>query len=91
MTFYAHILFGKGRTFVDQGFGAGDTQRAYLFGGGVDMPFRRHFDIRIVQADYIHTALLGQNQNNIRLSTGLVYRWGSVRRTKHRAPTTQTP
>ena len=91
MIFYAHLLFGRGRTFIDQGYGAGDTQRAYLFGGGIDMPFRRHFDLRLIQADYIRTDLLQQTQNNVRLSTGIVYRWGEARRQKHRAPTTQTP
>jgi hypothetical protein len=91
MVFFAHALFGKGRTFVSQGYGAGDTQNAFLLGGGIDMPFRRRFDIRVIQADYVHTELLQQNQNNIRLSAGVVYRWGEVRRQKHRAPTTQAP
>ena len=91
MLFFAHALFGKGRTFVSEGGGVGDTQRAYLVGGGVDMPFRHHFDIRVVQGDYVRTELLGQNQNNFRVSAGVVYRWGEVKRTKHRAPTTQAP
>jgi hypothetical protein len=91
MLYFAHLLVGKGRTFVNEGGGVGDTQRAYLLGGGVDMPFRRRFDIRLVQADYVRTELLGQTQDNFRVSVGLVYRWGEVKRTKHRAPTTQRP
>jgi putative cofactor-binding repeat protein len=91
MLFFAHALFGKGRTFVNEGGGVGDTQRAYLFGGGLDMPFRHRFDIRVFQADYIRTQLLGQNQNNFRVSAGVVYHWGEIRRTKHRPPNTQAP
>lgn len=91
MMFFGHAMFGKGRTFISEGGGVGDTQRAYLAGGGVDMPFRSHFDIRLVQADFIRTELLQQNQNNIRVSAGVVYRWGSIRRIKHRPPNTQTP
>ena len=91
MLFFAHVLFGQGRTFISEGGGVGDTQRAYLLGGGVDMPFRRHFDIRLVQADYVRTELLQHNQNNFRVSAGVVYRWGEIKRTKHRAPTTQAP
>jgi hypothetical protein len=91
MVFFAHLLFGKGRTFVSQGVGAEDTQNAFLLGGGVDMSFRRHFDIRIIQADYVRTELLQGTQNNARLSAGVVYRWGEARRRKHRPPTTQAP
>ncbi len=88
---FAHLLVGKGRTFVSEGGGVGDTQRAYLVGGGVDMPFRSHFDIRLVQGDYVRTELLQGTQNNFRVSTGVVYRWGEIRRTKHKAPSTQAP
>jgi hypothetical protein len=91
MLIFGHVLFGKGRTFVNEGGGVGDTQRAYLLGGGVDMPFHHHFDIRVIQADYVHTQLLGQNQNNYRVSAGVVYHWGEIRRTKHRPPSTQAP
>ena len=89
--FFAHVLVGKGRTFVSEGGGVGDTQRAVLAGGGADMPFRSHFDIRLFQVDYVHTQLLMQDQNNLRVSAGVVYRWGTVRRTKHRPPNTQAP
>jgi len=89
--FFAHVLFGKGRTFINEGGGVGDTQRAYIAGGGIDLSFRHRLDIRVVQADYIRTQLLQQNQNNIRISAGIVYTWGTLRRRKHRPPNTQAP
>lgn len=89
--FFAHVLFGKGRTFINEGGGVGDTQRAYVAGGGIDLSFRHRLDIRLVQADFIRTELLQQTQNNVRISTGIVYRWGGIRRTKHRPPNTQAP
>lgn len=84
--FFGHALFGKARTLVRQGTGAEDTQRAYEFGGGIDRKFLSRFDIRIIQADYLHTSLLQQSQNNIRLSTGIVFHWGTIREKGHRPP-----
>ena len=89
--FFAHVLFGKGRTFINQGGGVGDTQRAYVAGGGIDLAFRHRLDIRVVQADFVRTELLQHTQDNFRISTGIVYRWGGIRRTKHRPPNTQPP
>jgi hypothetical protein len=45
------------------------------FGGGVDykLPFR-NFSWRL-QADYVHTHLLSASQNDVRASTGIVYRF----------------
>jgi hypothetical protein len=88
---FGHLLIGKGRTFVSEGGGVGDTQRAYVAGGGMDMPFIHRFDIRIFQADYVRTGFLQQTQNNYRVSAGVVYHWGEIKRTRHRAPNTQTP
>ena len=89
--FFAHVLFGKGRTFINEGGGVGDTQRAYVAGGGVDFSFRHRLDIRVVQADFVRTELLEHTQDNFRISTGIVYRWGGIRRVKHRPPNTQAP
>jgi Outer membrane protein beta-barrel domain len=86
LLFFGHALFGKGRSFDDIGFGQGDTQRAYMFGGGVDMdvPHHQSFAIR-VQGDYIHSNLFNANQQNVRISVGLVYHWHPFSR-RHRAP-----
>jgi hypothetical protein len=45
------------------------------FGGGADykLPFR-NFSWRL-QADYLHTHLLSASQNDVRASTGIVYRF----------------
>jgi hypothetical protein len=86
LLFFGHGLFGKGRTFDSIGSGLGDTQRAYLFGGGVDMDVPHHdrFAIR-VQGDYIRSSLFNADQNNVRVSVGLVYHWHPFRR-RHRVP-----
>jgi hypothetical protein len=48
------------------------------FGGGVDRKFQflfmKHFSWRL-QFDYMHTHLLSATQNDIRGSTGLVWRF----------------
>jgi len=40
----------------------------------------------VFQVDYMHTTLFKDPQNNLRFSTGLVYRWGRIRQKGHRAP-----
>jgi len=90
-TFFAHGLYGKARTFIREGNGVGDTQKAFVLGGGVDMKFRSHFDIRIIQADYLRTTLLSRDQNSVRLSTGIVYHWGTIRPRGHRPPKPLSP
>jgi hypothetical protein len=80
MKFYGHGLFGKARDRLRQ---PGTTQLepsvlsyAVAFGGGVDFPLKGRFSVRAVQADYLLTGEFGRQQHNIRLSTGLVYRFG---------------
>jgi hypothetical protein len=86
LLFFGHGLFGKGRSFDSVGTGMGDTQRAYLFGGGVDMdvPGHKRFALRL-QADYIHSTLFSSTQSNVRISAGLVYHWHSFHK-RHRVP-----
>jgi hypothetical protein len=80
MRLYGHGLFGKARDRLRQ---PGTTQLepsflsyAVAFGGGVDFPLKGRFSVRAVQADYLLTSEFNTKQNNIRLSTGLVYRFG---------------
>ncbi len=80
MKLYGHGLFGKARTRLRQ---PGTTQvepsslsRAIAVGGGVDIPFKGRFSVRPIQADYLITEEFNQTQHSIRLSTGLVYRFG---------------
>ena len=78
--FYGHGLFGKARTRLLK---IGTTQvepsflgKAFAFGGGVDLPLKGRLSVRAVQADYLITSEFGPTQHNLRLSTGLVYRFG---------------
>jgi hypothetical protein len=80
MRLYGHGLFGKARDRLRQ---PGTTQlepsylgRAIALGGGVDLPLRGRFSVRVVQADYLITSEFSSTQHNIRLSTGLIYRFG---------------
>jgi hypothetical protein len=82
MKFYGHGLFGKARDRLLQ---VGTTQlepsflsKAVAFGGGVDLPLKGRFSVRPIQADYLITKEFGVSQHNIRLSTGLVYRFGKT-------------
>ena len=77
---YGHGLFGKARDRLRQ---PGSTQlepshlgRAIAFGGGVDFPLAGRLSVRAIQADYLITSEFGSTQHNIRLSTGLIYRFG---------------
>ena len=77
---YGHGLFGKARDRLRQ---PGSTQlepshlgRAIAFGGGVDFALAERLSVRAIQADYLITSEFGSTQHNIRLSTGLIYRFG---------------
>jgi hypothetical protein len=59
-------------TFVD----GSDTGFGLAFGGGLDVKLSKRVALRIVQADYLLAFTEGDTQNNIRLSTGLVFRFG---------------
>ena len=45
-------------------------------GGGLDVKLTRSLAFRVLQADYLLTRFGGVTQNNARLTTGLVYRFG---------------
>ena len=56
----------------------------------MDRDLTPRFAWRVFQVDYVHTAFFQETQNNLRVSTGLVYRWGTIKQKRHRAPA-QTP
>jgi hypothetical protein len=85
-TFLAHCLIGDSRTLVRVANTEGNTARAVVLGAGIDLDISSRFAFRVVQVDYIHTTLFKDTQNNLRFSTGLVYRWGAIRQKGHRAP-----
>ena len=61
-----------------------ETVFAMALGGGLDVKVRRHFALRLVQAEYLMTrfrdpsTIAGERsaRNNMRLSTGVVFRFG---------------
>jgi opacity protein-like surface antigen len=73
--------FGKFRPFAEAMFGVGhvnadaagsDTSFATALGGGLDYRLIRPVAWRF-QGDYIQTRFFGTTQNNLRLSTGIVF------------------
>jgi opacity protein-like surface antigen len=57
---------------------------AMTAGGGLDVKIQRHLAIRVIQAEYMMTRFAdvttnaSRSQNNIRLSSGLVFRFGGA-------------
>jgi peptidoglycan-associated lipoprotein len=50
-----------------------------IFGGGVDLRTSRRFSVRLIDADYLLTTFdngSNNHQNNLRISAGLVVRFG---------------
>jgi hypothetical protein len=80
---FAHVLLGAGRLNASAGgLNAGENGFAMAIGGGIDVPLRRRFAIRIIQAEYLLTRFDSVNgasatQNDARISAGLVLRFGS--------------
>lgn len=80
---FAHVLLGAGRLNASAGgLNAGENGFAMAIGGGIDVPLRRRFAIRIIQAEYLLTRFDSVNgasatQNDVRISAGLVFRFGS--------------
>jgi len=75
VTPFAHVLPGVVRQNVN--IGANDsstTQFAMATGGGLDINVTERISVRGAQADYIMTRL-GGIQNNVRVSTGLVFKF----------------
>jgi opacity protein-like surface antigen len=73
---FAHVLFGVSH--ADAGFsgtGASDNAFAMAFGGGADVAVHKNIAVRVAQFDYLLTRFGGDSQNNVRLSTGLVFRF----------------
>jgi hypothetical protein len=81
VTPFSQVLFGVAHA-NSSAFGTNSSQNAFAMtaGGGVDVKVLDHFWIRPVQADYLLTRFgVGttgtQSQNNVRLSTGFVFRF----------------
>lgn len=81
VTPYAQVLFGVAHAGASvAGTSGSDNAFAMSVGGGFDVGVSRHFAIRPVQLDYLLTRFNegtgnAQNQNNLRVSTGVVLRF----------------
>jgi len=81
--FFVHGLFGKAQdrvnisTSISSHFES--VGRAIGAGGGYDLDLTPRFTFR-VQADYLRTNTFGTSQNDIRVSTGLVFHFGHIGR-----------
>jgi hypothetical protein len=81
--FFVHGFFGKAQTTVNittslrNGFES--VGRAVAAGGGYDLDLTPRFTLR-VQGDYLNTNTFGVTQNDIRVSTGLVFHFGHIGR-----------
>jgi hypothetical protein len=67
---FVHALVGGAR--LASG-GISDTALATAVGGGIDAHIAPFFSYRLFQLDYLGTRFGGSTQNNLRLSTGLVF------------------
>jgi opacity protein-like surface antigen len=45
-------------------------------GGGADYKLTEHVALRLIQVEYLYTHFIGTRQNNARIESGIVYRWG---------------
>lgn len=69
---FAHLLIGGAHTSLG---GVGDTSFAMALGAGIDSRLVPGVYWRVFQADYIPTHFFGRTQNNVRVSTGIVFRF----------------
>jgi opacity protein-like surface antigen len=73
LTPYAHVLFGGQHL----GFTGGTSNSfAMGLGGGADYKLTEHVALRLIQVEYLYTHYAGTRQNNARIESGIVYRWG---------------
>jgi opacity protein-like surface antigen len=72
------VIIG-GRVHSQQAFGGcgsgSENAFAMTLGGGVDWNATSHIGIRVIQAEYLMTRFASDTQNNVRISTGVVFRW----------------
>jgi opacity protein-like surface antigen len=74
---YAHALFGVDRAHQSLiGGSVSNTAFAMALGGGLDIPLKGRLAIRAAQLDWLRSDHYSVSQNNLRVSTGLVFRFG---------------
>jgi opacity protein-like surface antigen len=77
VTPFGHFLIGVSRANAGAfGLSLSDTALAAAAGGGLDINLNDTVAIRAVQADYLMTRFQDERQDNLRLSFGIVFRFG---------------
>jgi hypothetical protein len=71
ITPFAQVLFGGVYSTM-----SGQTALAMTAGGGFDLKISPRVSIRVAQGEYFMTRFGGSTQNNLRISTGLVFHFG---------------
>jgi len=79
---YVQTLFGGVHaTASATGFpSVSDSSWALTLGGGADFAMTKHVALRAIQFEYFRTNFGGTGQNNFRIQSALVYRWGGASR-----------
>jgi len=83
LTPFAQVLFGGGRVNASSsGINAGENGFAMVVGEGLDLTVKPRIAIRLIEADYLLTRFAhpdgsSAGQNNLRISAGVVFRFGS--------------
>jgi opacity protein-like surface antigen len=75
---YVQTLFG-GEQFSAGATGLGSSSSsafAMTAGGGADITLTKHVSFRAIQVEYLYTHFGGASQNNLRIQSGLVWRFG---------------
>lgn len=81
VTPFGEVLFGVAHASATAfGVGGSDNAFAMTVGGGFDVKVSDHFSVRPVKVDYLltrfdETGTGAQSQNNLRVSTGVVFRF----------------
>jgi Outer membrane protein beta-barrel domain len=75
---FLQVTFGGTRLSGSITGGGSGSQNAFAFGagGGFDIRLSHRFALRPVQAEYYMTNFGNTHQNNFRLKSGIVIRWG---------------
>lgn len=78
---FLHAMAGLNRMELLAPFGD-SNKLGIIAGGGLDVPVLRHMSIRLIQADYEYAhhnyGVLQPRLDGVRLSTGLVWQFGSI-------------
>jgi opacity protein-like surface antigen len=75
---FGHILLGVvrgGNEFL--GISESAAHFGLAAGGGVDVKVHKHVSIRVFEADYLMTHFLKARQDNLRVSAGVVFNFGT--------------